>query len=131
MDNDTKLMIGGSSIVVILLLILVALIMWGCPNYNVWQKTLAGEAELRRAEWNRQITVKEAEAKLNSAKMLADADVERAKGVAEANKIIGDSLKNNEAYLRYLWIHNLEAGNNSVIYIPTEAGLPILEAGKR
>lgn len=131
MDNDTKLMIGGSSIVVILLLILVALIMWGCPNYNVWQKTLAGEAELKRAEWNRQIVVKEAEAKLNSAKMLADADVERAKGVAEANKIIGDSLKNNEAYLRYLWIHNLEAGNNSVIYIPTEAGLPILEAGKR
>ncbi len=131
MDNDIKLMIGGSSIVVILLLMLVALFMWGCPNYNVWQKTLAGEAELRRAEWNRQIAVKEAEAKLNSAKMLADADVERAKGVAEANKIIGDSLKNNEAYLRYLWIHNLEAGNNSVIYIPTEAGLPILEAGKR
>lgn len=45
------------------------------------------------------------------------------------NKIIGESLKNNEAYLRYLWINDL--GNNAgktVVYIPTEANLPILEA---
>ena len=40
-------------------------------------------------------------------------------------------LKENEAYLRYLWIQNLESGSNSVVYVPTEAGLPILEAGKR
>lgn len=36
----------------------------------------------------------------------------------------------NEGYLRYLWIDKLGAGNQ-VIYVPTEAGLPILEAGKR
>jgi hypothetical protein len=51
--------------------------------------------------------------------------------VAEANRIIGESLKGNESYLRYLWIQNLESGSNSVVYVPTEAGLPILEAGKR
>ena len=51
--------------------------------------------------------------------------------MAAANEIIGQSLKNNEAYLRYLWIQNLESGSNSVVYVPTEAGLPILEAGKR
>jgi regulator of protease activity HflC (stomatin/prohibitin superfamily) len=102
------------------------------PMVNVWEQGLKGEAELKRAEWNRQITVREAEAKFQSAKMLADAEVERAKGVAEANRIIGDSLKDNEQYLRYLWIHNLEEGKgNQVIYVPTEAGLPILEAGKR
>lgn len=106
--------------------------MWGCPQYNVWSSKLSGEAELKKAEWNRQIAIKEAEAKLASSRMLAEAEVERAKGVAEANKIIGESLKNNEAYLRYLWIHNLEEGKgNNVIYVPTEAGLPILEAGKR
>ena len=43
----------------------------------------------------------------------------------------GESLKGNEAYLRWQWIQNLENGNNSVIYVPTEAGLPILESGKR
>jgi hypothetical protein len=35
------------------------------------------------------------------------------------------------AYLHYLWIHNLAETRNEVIYIPTEANLPILEAGRR
>ena len=108
-----------------------ALGMWGCPQYNVWQKTLAGKANLKEAEWDRQIKVKEAMAKLESAKHLALAEVERAKGVAEANKIIGESLKKNDAYLRYLWINELSENGQNVIYIPTEAGMPILEAGKR
>jgi hypothetical protein len=44
---------------------------------------------------------------------------------------IGDSLKGNEAYLRYLWINNSDGnGDKQVIYVPTEAGLPILEAGR-
>lgn len=60
--------------------------------------------------------------------LLAQAEVERAKGVAKANKIIGDSLKDNEAYLRYLFVNNLADTKDQVIYIPTEAGLPILEA---
>jgi regulator of protease activity HflC (stomatin/prohibitin superfamily) len=112
---------------------IIAFGMWGCPQYNVWQQRMAGQAKLAEAESSRKITIQEAKAKLESAKMLADAEVERAKGVAQANTIIGDSLKNNESYLRYLWIENLEKSekNGSVIYVPTEAGLPILEAGKR
>jgi hypothetical protein len=101
------------------------------PKYRVYSATMDGEAEYAQAEQNRRITVLEAESKLEAAKSLADAEVERAKGVAQANAIIGESLKNNESYLRWLWIENLDKGNNSVIYIPTEAGLPILEAGKR
>lgn len=105
--------------------------MAGCPVYNVWERGLAGEAELRQAEWNRQIKIKEAEAAQQSAQHLAAAEIERAKGVAEANRIIGESLRNNEDYLRYLWIHNLEsaeAKGATIIYVPTEANLPILEA---
>ena len=105
--------------------------MWGFPKYNVWQKELAGQAELKRADWNRQIVIREAQAKKESAKALADAEIERARGVAEANKIIGESLKGNESYLRYLWIQGLQDKDNNTIYVPTEAGLPILEAGKR
>jgi regulator of protease activity HflC (stomatin/prohibitin superfamily) len=98
--------------------------------YRVWQRGLAGKAQLAEAEWNRKIAVQEADAKKESAVLLAQAEVERAKGVAEANKIIGESLKNNESYLRYLWIQGLQDGSSEVIYIPTEAGLPILEAGR-
>ncbi len=106
---------------------LVALGMWGCPKYKVYERTLNGEAQLREAEWNRQIKIKEAEAAEEAAVALAGAEVARARGVAEANQIIGESLKNNDAYLRYLWIQHLDDGEQ-VIYIPTEANLPILEA---
>lgn len=105
--------------------------LFGCPHYNVWQQELQGKAELARATSNRQIKIQEANATKESAKMLAEAEVERAKGVAEANRIIGESLKNNDAYLRYLWIQGLQDKDNNTIYVPTEAGLPILEAGKR
>jgi hypothetical protein len=30
-----------------------------------------------------------------------------------------------------LWIQGLQDKDNNTIYVPTEAGLPILEAGKR
>jgi regulator of protease activity HflC (stomatin/prohibitin superfamily) len=87
---------------------------------------------LAQAEYSRRIAVAEAQAKKDSAKLLAEAEVERAQGVAKANKIIGDSLKGNEAYLRYLWIDGLKESSKQgeVIYVPTEAGLPILEAGR-
>lgn len=115
----------------ILLLALVGFGMYGCPQYSVYEQRLTGEAELARADYNRQVAVREAAAKKEAASLLADAEVARAKGVAQANQIIGESLRNNEAYLRYLWINNLEGTKSQTIYVPTEAGLPILEAGKR
>jgi len=107
---------------------LVILTMWGCPQYKVYEQRLAGEAMLAHAQAAKEVAVAEAKAKMESATLLAEAEVERAKGVAQANEIIGESLKNNEAYLRYLWIDGLESNNPTVIYVPTEAGLPILEA---
>lgn len=105
--------------------------MVGCPIYNVWNAQKAGEAELAQAEQNKQIAIAQAKAKAESAKFEADAEVTRAGGVAQANKIIGDSLKDNEAYLRYLWINGLEQNKNqTVVYVPTEANLPVLEANR-
>lgn len=118
-------------IIAVLLLAALAGCMWGYPQYRVYSEGMAGAAKLKEAESSRQIAVEESKAKLESAKMLAQAEIERAKGVAEANKIIGDSLKGNDAYLRYLWLQGLEKAETSVIYVPTEANLPILEAGKR
>ena len=107
------------------------MIFFGYPQYKVWQQRLAGQAELARAEQNRKIAIQEAEAKKESARALAEAEVIRAEGVAKANSIIGESLRGNESYLRYLWIQTLNDNPQNVIYVPTEAGLPILEAGKR
>lgn len=93
--------------------------------------TKSGEAQLLEAEQTRKIKIEEAKAELESAKLKSEAEVERAKGVAEANKIIGESLKNNESYLRYLWVNGLNDGTSEVIYVPTEANMPLLESGKR
>lgn len=106
--------------------------MAGYPKYKVYQQRMEGEAERAKAEYSKQVQVLDAEAKKQSAQAFADAEVIRAQGVAKANAIIGESLHNNEAYLRYLWITKLSdaEGKGQVIYVPTEAGLPILEAGR-
>lgn len=70
----------------------------------------------------------EAKSRVIRAKAEADAEIERAKGVAEANRIIGESLKGNNEYLKYLMIQGFNDNVGEKIYIPTEAGLPILEA---
>ena len=117
---------------IIALTFICVLIFWGVAAtykvYGVWASKKYGEAQLAEATYSRQIAVKEADAKAAAAVELAKAEVIRAHGVAQANKIIGDSLNHNESYLRYLWIQTLDSQNNKVIYVPTEANLPILEA---
>jgi regulator of protease activity HflC (stomatin/prohibitin superfamily) len=100
----------------------------GLPLYGVWQQSLAGKAELQKAEYTRQVAVLEAQAKMDSAQKLAEAEIIRAGGVAKANQIIGDSLKDNREYLQYLYITGLEEGSqkgNVTIYVPTEGGMPV------
>lgn len=110
--------------------VVIVLCMYLYPKYNVYAQRLQGEALLAHAQAAKEVAVAEAKAKMEAADMLSQAEIKRAEGVAKANQIIGESLKNNEGYLRYLWINNLEANNPTVIYVPTEAGLPIMEAGR-
>lgn len=113
-------------------LILIASGMYGCPQYNVYSQRMHGEALLAHSPAAKEVAVSEAKAKMEAAELLAKAEIERAKGVAAANKIIGESLTGNDAYLRYLWITEV-AGKDidkTVVYVPTEANLPIMEAGR-
>jgi regulator of protease activity HflC (stomatin/prohibitin superfamily) len=130
MDQETKIWVKLGLAMISVVVMGVGGCMAGMPVYNVYHQKMEGEAELAKANFSKQVMVQEAQAKMDSAKMLAEAEVERAKGVARANQIIGDSLKNNEDYLRYLFVNNLEHTQNQVIYIPTEANLPILERRK-
>lgn len=113
---------------VVLFLILGGVI--GCPYYNVWQQEMSGKAEYAKAEQNRKIKIEEAKANLEAEKLNAQAEIERAKGAAEAIKIENGSV--TPTYIQYLWVRqqNLSGENTKIIYIPTEAGLPLLEAGR-
>ncbi len=136
-DSDSKTgSIGTISLLSIFVLALlvgfITLGMWGCPLYKVYEQRKAGEAQLAHAQFSKEVAVAEAKAKMESAELLAQAEVLRARGVAKANEIIGTSLKDNSEYLKYLWINALERDpSKTVIYIPHDGGIPILEAGKR
>ena len=100
------------------------------PQYRVYSQRLAGEAALAEAQSSRQVAILEAHAKKESALSLADAEVIRAEGAAKANRILQNSLGGPEGYLRYLQIQALEDTKAQLIYVPTEAGLPVTEAGR-
>lgn len=113
-------------------ILIVAALMAGLPQYNVYRQRLDGQAQLAHAQASKEVAVAEAKAKMESASLLAEAEVLRAKGVAQANQIIGQSLRDNEAYLRYLWIIDVAGASTdkTVVYVPTESNLPILEASR-
>ena len=131
MDDTAKNCIIGVFVVGFIALIILAC-MWAWPKYNVYAQRMQGEALLAHAQSAKEVAVAEAKAKMESAELLAKAEVARAEGVAKANQIIGMSLKDNEAYLRYLWITDVAGAGQqkTVVYIPTEANMPILEAGR-
>jgi hypothetical protein len=106
--------------------------MVGCPRYKVYQQNLEGKAELAKATQNRQIRVQESMAKFEAAIYEKQADSTRAVGIHISNTIIGQSLKDNEAYLKWLWITDVAGANidKTIVYIPTETNIPILEANR-
>jgi hypothetical protein len=119
---------------VIGLVIVAALVLVGLPTYNVYSKQMQGKAAYEEAVQNRRIRVLEAQAALDSAQLTAQAEVARARGTNEANRIMAESLGGPDNYLRWAYIDMLKetAGKSGreTIYIPTEAGMPLLEAGR-
>lgn len=99
------------------------------PWYNVWSQEMEGKAEFAKAEQNRKIKIEEAKANLEAEKLNAQAEIERAKGAAEAIRIENGSL--TPTYIQYLWVRQQsDLSNKTVIYVPTESNLPILEASR-
>lgn len=114
---------------VVAFLFLVSGFMFGYPKYKVWKAEQNGKAQFAEAEQNRRIKIEEAKANLEAEKLNAQAEIERAKGAAEAIKIENGSI--TPEYIQYLWVRQQGSlSDKTVIYIPTEANLPILEANR-
>lgn len=97
------------------------------PWYNVWSQEMEGKAEFAKAEQNRKIKIEEARANLEAEKLNAQAEIERAKGAAEAIRIENGSI--TPTYIQYLWVRQqYDLSDKTVIYVPTETNLPILES---
>ena len=91
-------------------------------HYNVWSMEMQGKARLAEASQSKQILIEQAKAELEAAK-------ERAKAI----EVMGEAAKKYPEYRMQEFIgafgQALDNGNiNTIIYVPTEANIPILES---
>lgn len=120
-------MLKRSVWIVLVVVLLVVAMAFVIPWYNVWSQEMEGKAEFAKAEQNRKIKIEEARANLEAEKLNAQAEVERAKGAAEAIRIENGSI--TPTYIQYLWVRQQsDLSDKTVIYIPTETNLPLLES---
>jgi regulator of protease activity HflC (stomatin/prohibitin superfamily) len=68
--------------------------------------------------------VQQKQFELKQAEKDAEIEVARARGAAQAQQIIRETL--SDRYLQYLWIQTLNQ-NPNVIYVATEANMPIFK----
>ena len=106
-------------------IVLILLFMFGWPHYKVWKQGMDGQAALAEAEQSKMIQVQVAKAELESAKLRA-----------EAIKLVGQAAKDYPEYRKQEFIgafgEALRDGKiQQIIYVPTEANIPIVEAGNK
>ena len=106
----------------IIVIAVIALLFWGLPKWNVWRSGLSGEAALMRAEQTKKIMIETARAERDASSLRA-----------EAIKIMGQAAKEFPEYRQQEFMQAfgeaLREGNiRQIIYVPTEANIPILEA---
>jgi regulator of protease activity HflC (stomatin/prohibitin superfamily) len=124
MDQTTARMTAGGFLILLVLAIIVGS-MAGCPQYYVYTARLQGEAIEAKSKGSRQAIVSQAQAEKDAAQLRAD-----------AVKIMGQAAKDFPEYRQQEFIgafaEALKEGNvQQIIYVPTEAGIPITEAGRR
>jgi hypothetical protein len=114
------------------IVILIAFLFWFLPTYKVWASQKSGEADLAQAHKEQQVQVAKAQGRLDAAALNKQAAIVEAEAVASQIEKIGENLTKHDLYLKWQWIKMMEdRPESSVIYVPTEANLPILEAGMR
>lgn len=95
------------------------------PQWNVWARGLAGQAALKQAEQEKLIMVEQAKAEVAAAEL-------RAKAI----ELVGAAAQKYPEYRYQEFLgafgEALTTGRiHQIVYIPTEAGIPILEARPR
>ena len=103
----------------------ISTIVWGWNTAKVYSAEMSGKAQFAEAEQNRKILIEQARSEKEAAKLQA-----------EAIKIMGEAAQQYPEYRQQEFIsafgQALRDGTvNQIIYVPTEANIPVLEAGKR
>ena len=108
--------------VVIFVMVLIFALMVGYRYYSVWSMEMQGKAKLAEATQSRQIQIEQARSEREAAALRA-----------EAIAIVGKAAKEFPEYRLQEFLgafaEALKEGNiNQIMYVPTEANIPITEA---
>ena len=105
---------------------------FGYKTLQIWAAEMSGRVTLAEVKFRNMARIEEAETNASVAEIEGQTEIIRAHSAAQANEMLISSLGGSDAYLRYLYIKMLEEQGSagSVIYVPTEAGIPVLETGR-
>ena len=131
--------IQGAVVGIGALALLIALLfstMFGWAHFRLWKAEYAGKAfEIEKEYIGRGILAEAQYSKLARVEQAA-AELESAQMTADAIEIVGKAAQQYPEYRQQEFFlalgEALQEGNiDQIIYLPTEAGLPITEAGHR
>ena len=123
-NENGNMVVALAVVAVAVSIISIAVLMFAIPKWNVWRAGLQGEALKTKADRTKQILVTQAQAELDAAGLRAQA-IEK----------IGAMAQRYPEYRQQEFIgafaEALHEGNiHQIIYVPTEAGIPIIEASR-
>lgn len=118
----------GLAVLVVIIALILGGVVWGYPQYKIYKQEMQGEANFKQAQYEKQIMILEANARMEAGKLDNERQLNDANATARANEIVAGSL--DPMYINYLVANKLVDANTDVVYIPTEAGLPIMEAAR-
>lgn len=109
---------------IVITLIILAFKLW-TPVTGPWKQQRIGQANFREAVHSRRIIVEQARGELAAAE-----------NQAAAIKAMGEAAKQYPEYRSQIFVQAFsralsEGTISEIIYVPTETGLPITEAGRR
>lgn len=123
------LVVGGVLAIIVVWMVVM-------PRYRVWSKDMWGRAALAEAVHTKRIRIESARGEMEAAKLIAQGELDASRLRVQAIAIMGKAAKEYPEYRAQEYLKSMgEALSNGdvqkVIYVPTEAQLPILEAGLR
>lgn len=112
----------GVVICIVLILLVIFSLLFGVKSFSRYQK---------RADANNQVTINEIQIKqtgqlVQVQKQKAQIKIEEAKGIAEAQRLINNTL--TPLYLQHEAIQAQETQSNKIIYVPSgNQGIPLVQ----
>jgi hypothetical protein len=117
-----------AGVVALIAVIVVTVFIWKLvtPKMNLYRSNTEKQSVIKEQEAKSEAEVFAAQKRVIAAEAEAEARIIEAESIAQSQQIISETL--TPEYLRWRFYEVLSTTDGQIIYVPTEAGLPITEA---